>query len=239
LPKLREGGVDAVFLSVGSETVTVDLDPLGYWATTPPRKFCFQPVFRGPALVKRILWSIDALQRMVEKNNDVIELALCAADVERIVAKGKIAAILHITRGAIDDDLAVLRTYHRLGVRAMQIAYDDGEPAWVDSCHARPVANGLSDFGRDVIHEMNRLGILIDLAHASDKAYADVIATSHKPVISSHSGARALCNVWRNLSDDTMRQLAARGSTTVSAPILGGLTMKGWSGWMSQVSCPI
>ena len=210
LPKLKAGGVDALFLSVGSDSVISEPTATRVWATQPP-KTGLRPVFSGPAEVKRILWGIDALHRMIENNNQAIELALSASDVERIVARGKIAGIIHITRGAIDDDLAVLRTYHRLGVRAMQIAYDDGSPTWVDGCNSAPNANGLSDFGRQVVREMNRLGILIDLAHASDRAYADVIVASEKPVISSHSGARALCNVWRNLNDDTMRQLAAHG----------------------------
>ena len=212
LPKLKQGGVDAVFLSVGSESLLVESVSNAIWATQPPQKRLMRPVWSGAAAVKRILWGIDALHEMMAANSDVIELALGAADVERIVAKGKIAGIIHVTRGDIDDDLAMLRTYWRNGVRAMQIAYDDGRPGWVDACSYPPVAHGLTDFGRDVVREMNRLGMLIDLAHASDAAYAAVLEVSSQPVISSHSGSRALCNVWRNLSDDTFRALAAKRS---------------------------
>lgn len=210
LPKLKQGGVDAIFLSVGSESVIIDHGY--YWAPDPPQKFWIKPVFTGPAEIKRILWSIDALHEMMAQNSDIIEPALSAADVERIVAKGKIAGIIHITRGLIDDDLVALRTYHRLGVRGMQIAYDDGHPPWIDAATHPPQANGLSDFGREVILEMNRLGMVIDLAHASDKAQADVLAVSQKPVLNSHSGARALCGAWRNLSDETLQAFAAHGS---------------------------
>jgi len=201
-----------VFLSVGSESLLVEPVSNAIWATQPPQKRLMRPAWSGAAAVKRILWGIDALHEMMAANSDVIELALGAADVERIVAKGKIAGLIHVTRGDIDDDLAMLRTYWRNGVRAMQIAYDDGRPGWVDACSYPPVAHGLTDFGRDVVREMNRLGMLIDLAHASDAAYAAVLDVSSQPVISSHSGSRALCNVWRNLSDDTFRALAAKRS---------------------------
>jgi membrane dipeptidase len=211
LPKLKEGGVDAVFLSVGTESISTGETGSVLWASDPlPSTRRLRSVFTGPAQIKRVLWNIDAMHRLMADNADVIELALTAADVVRIAAKGKIAGILHLTRCAIDDDLAALRAYHRMGVRGIQLAYDDGTPAWIDACHAPAEANGLTDFGRDVVAEMNRLGMLIDLAHASDAAYDAVIAASTQPVISSHSAARALCNVRRNLTDDTMRALAAR-----------------------------
>lgn len=211
LHNLKEGGVDAVFLSAGSDSAPLANSADLVWATKPPDRLYMRPVWTGAAQIKRVLWSVDALHRLIEENDDLIELALSADDVERIAARGKIAGLLHVTRGAIGDDLNALRTYYRLGVRSMQIAYDDGDPTWVDSCHSPPAAGGLSDFGRDVIAEMNRLGMIVDLAHASDKAHADVIAVSSRPVLNSHSGARALCNVWRNLTDETMRRLAARG----------------------------
>ena len=213
LPKLKQGGIDAVFLSVGSDSImTPAAKGSALRADTPITEFYMRPIFTGPAEIKRVLWGIDSLHQMIAENNDVIELALNADDVERIVAKGKIAGILHLTRGAIDNDLAALRTYYRSGVRSIQVAYDDGNPTWIDSCHNPPQANGLSDFGRDVILEMNRLGIIVDLAHASDKAQADVLAVSQKPVLNSHSGARAICNVWRNLTDETMHNMAAHGA---------------------------
>jgi membrane dipeptidase len=209
LPKLKAGGVDAVFLSTGLETIHVERWENSLWATEPPGRQVLRPVFTGPAVVQRVLRNLDALHRMMAENGDVIELALTADDVQRIAAKGKIAGILHLTRCAINDDLAVLRMYHRLGVRAIQIAYDDGEPSWVDGGQMPPVAGGLTPFGRDVIAEMNHLGMLIDLAHASDASMAAVLDVSSQPVIASHSAARALCNVWRNLPDEAMRRLAA------------------------------
>lgn len=212
LPKLKEGGVGAVFLSAGSESISTGAAGRAMWTSDPlPAQRRLRSVFSGPAEIKRMLWSIDALHRMIAANDDVIELALCAADVDRITAKGKIAGILHLTRCAIDDDLAALRAYYGLGVRAIQLAYDDGTPAWIDACHAPPEAGGLTSFGREVVAEMNRLGMLVDLAHASDAAYDAVIATSTQPVFSSHSAARTLCDVRRNLTDETMRALVAQG----------------------------
>ena len=212
LPKLKGGGVDAVFLSVGTESISTGEGGRTMWVTDPlPARRRLRPVFRGAAEIKRVLWSIDALHDLAARNDDVLELAFTAADVERIAAKGKIAGIMHLTRCAIDDDLAALRAYHGLGVRGIQLAYDDGSPAWIDACHAPPDAGGLTDFGRDVIAEMNRLGMLIDLAHASDAAYDAVLAASAQPVISSHSAARSLCPVRRNLTDETLRSLASRG----------------------------
>ena len=212
LPKLKEGGVDAVFLSVGTESISTGEGAPAMWISDPlPAKRRLRPVFRGAAEIKRVLWSIDALHDLAARNGDVMELAFTAGDVERIAAKGKIAGIMHLTRCAIDDDLAALRAYHGLGVRGIQLAYDDGSPAWIDACHAPPEAGGLTGFGRDVVAEMNRLGMLIDLAHASDKAYDAVIEASTQPVISSHSAARALCPVRRNLTDETLQALVAQG----------------------------
>ena len=212
LPKLQEGGVDAVFLSVGTESISTGEGGRTLWITDPlPARRRLRPVFRGAAEIKRVLWSIDALHDLAARNDDVLELAFSASDVERIAAKGKIAGIMHLTRCAIDDDLAALRAYYGLGVRGIQLAYDDGSPAWIDACHAPPDAGGLTDFGWDVIAEMNRLGLLIDLAHASDAAYDAVLAASTQPVISSHSAARALCPVRRNLTDETLRSIVSRG----------------------------
>src|SRR4051794_23659826 len=135
LPKLKEGGVDAVFLSAGAESITTGEAGRALWMTDPlPSARRLRPVFTGPAEIKRMLWSIDALHSMIAQNDDIIEVALNAADVERIAAKGKIAGILHLTRGAFDNDLAALRAYYGLGVRAIQLAYDDGSPSWIDAC---------------------------------------------------------------------------------------------------------
>jgi membrane dipeptidase len=206
LPKLKAGGVDAAFLSVGVDRIIITGDaprPGDPWPVT-------RAIFRGPAEIKRTLWGIEAFHQMVEANRDTVELALCAEDVERIVRNGKLAAILHLTVASIDDDLSILQTYHRLGARAIQIVYDESIPTWGDSSQARDGGRGLTKFGYEVIREMNRLGMMIDLAHASDRTYEHVIEASEQPVISSHSGARAVCDLTRNVPDEIMRKLAAR-----------------------------
>ena len=164
LPRLREGEMHAPFFAM--------------WV----------PVFfRGAEAVRRTLDLRDAMQSLFDAHPDEIELATTAADIERIVKAHKIAAFLTIEGGhAIDDDLRVLRMYHRLGVRSMTLTHARNTN-WADSSSDTPAHNGLTDFGKDVVREMNRLGMLVDLAHVSDKTFYDAVAVTTKPVIVSHS----------------------------------------------------
>ncbi|SPF33327.1 Membrane dipeptidase (fragment) [Candidatus Sulfopaludibacter sp. SbA4] len=124
---------------------------------------------------------------------------------------GKIAAILTIEGGhQIDNGLAVLRMYYRRGIRSMTLTHFRNTD-WADSPTGQPAHNGLTDFGRDVVREMNRLGMLVDVSHVSDKTFYDVLAVSSKPVIATHSSCRALSDVPRNMTDDMIRALAKNG----------------------------
>jgi membrane dipeptidase len=188
LPRLREGEMHAPFFAL--------------WV----------PVFfRGAEAVRRTLDLCDAMQSVFDENKDQIELAKSAGDIERIVKAHKIAALLTLEGGhTIDDDLRVLRMYYRLGIRSMTLTHARNTN-WADSSSDTPAHNGLTEFGKEVVREMNRLGMLVDLAHVSDKTFFDALAVTSKPVIVSHSSMRTISNVPRNVSDDMLRALAKNG----------------------------
>ncbi|HLK69213.1 MAG TPA: dipeptidase [Bryobacteraceae bacterium] len=188
IPRLREGGVTAPFFAL--------------WVPT---------YYKGAEAVRRTLDLRDAMQGLFDAHPDQIALALNASDVERITASGKIAAILALEGGhQIDDDMAVLRMYYRMGIRAMTITHFRNTD-WADSSTDKPAHNGLTDFGKQVIREMNRIGMIVDISHVSDKTFSDVLAVTTKPVIASHSSCRAISEVPRNMTDDMIRALAKNG----------------------------
>ena len=188
LPRLREGGVTVPFFAANV------------------------PIYYPEAeAVRRTLDYRDTMQRVFEKYPNDIELAMSARQIEGIVAKGKIAAVLTIEGGhQIGDDLAVLRTFRQLGFLSMTLTHFKSNH-WADSATSPPVHNGLTDFGRDVVREMNRIGMIVDLSHVSDKTFYDALAVSKKPVIASHSSCRALVDFPRNMDDKMLRALAANG----------------------------
>jgi membrane dipeptidase len=188
IPRLKEGGVNAPFFAL--------------WVPT---------FYHGAEAVRRTLDLRDAMQRLFDTHPEQIALALNAADVERITKSGRIAAILALEGGhQIDDDLAVLRVYYRLGVRAMTLTHFRNNN-WADSSTDKPAHNGLTDFGREVVREMNRLGMLVDVSHVSDKTFFDALAVSTRPVIVSHSSCRAISDVPRNMTDEMLKALAKNG----------------------------
>jgi len=188
IPRLKEGGMHAPFFAL--------------WV----------PVYYpGAEAVRRTLDLRDAMQSVLDAHPDQIELATTAADIQRIVKSGKISAFLAIEGGhQIDDDLRVLRIYYKLGIRAMTLTHFRNNN-WADSSTDTPAHNGLTDFGKDVVREMNRLGMLVDVSHVSDKTFYDAIAVSTKPVIVSHSSMRSISDVPRNVTDDMLRALAKNG----------------------------
>jgi membrane dipeptidase len=188
LPRLREGGTKAPFFAL--------------WVPT---------YYPGSEAVRRTLDLRDAMQRVFDAHPDQIELATNATEIERIVKAKKIAAFLALEGGhQIDDDLAVLRMYYRLGIRAMTLTHFKNNH-WADSSTDKPEHNGLTPFGKDVVREMNRLGMLVDVSHVSDKTFYDAIEVSTKPVIVSHSSSRAISDIPRNVTDDMLRALARNG----------------------------
>jgi membrane dipeptidase len=188
IPRMKEGGLGAIFFSV--------------WI---PSKIT------GPGAVKRALDQIDAVREQVRKHPHDLALATTAAEIREARKQGKIAALLGVEGGhMIDSDLRVLRTYATLGVRYMTLTHS-GNAEWADSSTDKAVHNGLSDFGKDVVREMNRLGMMVDISHVSDKAFYDALEVSKAPLIASHSSCRAICEAARNMTDDMIRALAAKG----------------------------
>jgi membrane dipeptidase len=164
---------------------------------------------------RRTLDMIDSVYRAVERHPNDLMLATSAVDIRRAKKQKKIAALMGIEGGhAIENSLAALREFQRLGVRYMTLTWNNSND-WADS--ARDVArgevknNGLSEFGKDVVREMNRLGVLVDVSHVSDKTMSDALEVSKAPIIASHSSARALSNVPRNIPDDLLRRIAKNG----------------------------
>jgi membrane dipeptidase len=188
IPRLRRGHVGAVFFGV---YVPQDFPP-STWVT-------------------RTLELIDALQEGVQRNSKDLETASTADDIIRIHRDGKVAALLGLEGGQLmSDSLPVLRDYYRLGIRYMTLTHFKTND-WADSSTDQSVHNGLSPYGRDIVREMNRLGMMVDISHVSDKTFYDAIETSRAPVIASHSSMRGLCNIPRNMSDDMLRALAHAG----------------------------
>ncbi len=188
IPRMREGGLDALFFSI--------------WVPSD---------VTGPPAVKRALQLIDRVHEAVRTHPNDLVLATTAADIRRAAAEKKIAALMGMEGGhMIDDDLGTLRDYARLGVRYLTLSHFKNNN-WADSSTDKPAHNGLTDFGKDVVRELNRLGVMVDISHVSDKTFADALEVSTVPVIASHSSCRAIAQHPRNMTDDMMRALAKNG----------------------------
>jgi len=188
IPRLKEGGMRAPFFAL--------------WVPT---------YYKGSEAVRRTLDLRDAMQGVFDRYPDQIEMATTAGDLERIVKSGKIAAVLTLEGGhQIADDLAVLRMYQRIGIRAMTLTHFRNNN-WADSSTDKPVHNGLTDFGKQVVREMNRIGMIVDISHVADKTFYDALAVTTKPVIASHSSSRAISEIPRNMTDDMLKALARNG----------------------------
>jgi membrane dipeptidase len=208
LPRYREGGVDAIVLSVGAP-IECTRPPTDAITRTPGERL-WEPVFPGAQSVQFLLRALDALHAVIDGNPDRLGLALKAEDVPRLNAEGRIAIFLHLTGAWINGDLAVLRTYHRLGVRGIHLVVE-GLPEVGDGANDAPVNGGLSPLGRDIVREMDRLGMVVDVSHASEAATWDILEVAKGPVVASHSCARVLCDINRNLWDDQLKAIAETG----------------------------
>lgn len=174
----------------------------------------------GGGAARRALDMIDVVYDQVKKHPDVFEMAYTVDDIRRIRKAGKIAALMGIEGGhAIEDSLPALRNFYRLGIRYMTLTHTNTNN-WADSEAdlKKPGVKhhgGLSDFGKQVILEMNRLGMMVDISHVADDTMADVFEVSKAPVIASHSSARAIANHTRNLNDDELRAIAKNGGVVM------------------------
>ncbi len=190
LPRAKEGGVGAMFFSV----------------------FVTEDYYPQRLETKQTLRLIDLALLQLERNRDKIALALNSTDIERIHRSGRIAAVLDLEGGFdLDGDLGVLRNLYRLGLRSAQLSAHNWANNFADSCCSPPKVHGLNDRGRAVVREMNRLGMVINVSHASDETITQALAISSAPLVATHHGMRALNNLPRNMPDDLMRKIAAKG----------------------------
>src|SRR6202140_5697800 len=188
IPRMKEGGLGAVFFSI--------------WI---PSKIT------GPEAIKHALDQIDAVREQIRRHPTEIVLATTAAEIREAHRQGKIAALMGVEGGhMIASDLGVLRNYAALGVRYMTLTHS-GNDEWADSSTDTAAHNGLSGFGKDVVREMNRLGMMVDISHVSYKTFYDALAVSKAPLIASHSSCRAIWHAKQNMTDQMIKDLAAKG----------------------------
>ncbi|MGB2629393.1 MAG: dipeptidase [Candidatus Acidiferrum sp.] len=188
IPRMQEGGMNAIFFSIWID---------GH--------------IQGPPAVQKALDQIDAVRQNVKRNSGAMLLARTADDVRRAHQEGKIAALMGIEGGhMLGNDIRMVRIYSDLGVRYMTLThfYND---EWADSSTDKPAHNGLTDYGREIVREMNRQGMMVDISHVSDKTFYDALEVSKAPLIASHSSCRSICNHPRNMTDDMIKALAAKG----------------------------
>jgi membrane dipeptidase len=189
IPRMRTGHVSGLFLSIWTDTDR------------------FTPI----QTIRRTLEQIDAVRRETARHPADLTLATTADEILAAKKRGRIAILMGLEGGAaIDSSLAVLRTYFDLGVRYMTLTHTNHTP-WADTSSKPPEHNGLTDFGRQVVHEMNHLGMMVDISHVSDKTFYDALEASSAPIIASHSSARSIASVPRNMTDDMLRAIAAKG----------------------------
>lgn len=188
IPRMREGGLNAIFFSIWIDGRTM-----------------------GPPAIQQALDQIDAVQENVRKYSQDLSFARTAADIRRIHGEGKIAVLIGVEGGhMIGNDIRIVRIFRELGVRYMTLShfYND---EWADSSTDKPAHNGLTEYGKEIVREMNRKGIMVDISHVADKTFYDALAVSKAPLIASHSSCRALCNHPRDMTDQMIKDLAAKG----------------------------
>ena len=203
LARMKQGGLSAEFFAV----------------------YIDRSYARDGGSARRALDLIDYTYRAVEKYPSDLMMAYSTADIRRAKKQKKIAALMGIEGGhAIEDSMSALRDFYRLGIRYMTLTHNNTHN-WADSCCDTAKHNGLSDFGKEVVREMNRLGMLVDVSHVSDKTMSDVFDVSKAPVIASHSSARALADRTRNIPDDLLKRFGPNG---------GGVMINFYPGFIDQ-----
>lgn len=190
LPRIEDGGVDALFFTLSTS----------------------ERYFPARYETKQALRLMDRALSEIEANGDRIEVALDASDIDRIVAAGKVAAVLDL-EGSIDldGDLGVLRMFHRLGLRVLQLPAHNWGNQYADSCCAPHKWSGLNDHGRRFILELNRLGMVINISHSSDETIKQALEVSEDPLVATHHGLRSFNGIPRVMPEDLLKKLASKG----------------------------
>jgi membrane dipeptidase len=197
LPRLRTGGVGGQFWSV------------------------FVPAELGTGYARMQLEQLDLARRMIARYPDDLAFCTTAADVESAMASGRIASLLGMEGGhVLEGSIGALRMFRELGAAYLTLTHSLTTD-WADAATDEPRHNGLTEFGRDVVREMNLVGMLVDLSHVATTTMADALDVSEAPVIFSHSSARAVCDVPRNVPDDILRRLAENGGVCMVTFVAG------------------
>ena len=228
LRTLREAGEDEPDLREPMPALQTDLPRIAaggmggqFWSVYVPSSLS------EPEAVTQTLEQIDALSALCRRYPDRLEPARTADDVERIAASGKVASMIGVEGGhCIASSLSVLRVLARLGAGYMTLTHNDDTP-WADSATGSHPHGGLTDFGEDVVREMNRLGVLVDLSHVSEDTMRQAIEVSDAPVVFSHSSARAVADVTRNVPDDVLEQVGRTGGVVMVTFVPGFVTKEG------------
>jgi membrane dipeptidase len=201
IPRLREGMVGGQF-----------------WSVYVPTRLA------GPAAVQATVEQIDVVHRLCGAYSNTFELALTAADVERIHRQGRIASLIGMEGGhSINNSLATLRMFYRLGARYLTLTHTSNTD-WADAAGDEPEHGGLTQFGEEVVREMNRLGVLVDLSHVTDETMHDALRVTRAPVIFSHSSARGVCDHPRNVPDDVLHQVRTNRGVVMVCFLPGFIT---------------
>ena len=188
IPRMREGGLDAIFFSI--------------W---------IPGTITGQTAVDRAMAQIEAVRRTVAAHPKDLSLCTTAAEIQAAKGSGKICALMGVEGGhMINNSLATLDKFYGLGVRYMTLTHTVNTD-WADSSGDKAAHDGLTPFGKQVVAEMNKLGMMVDISHVADKTFYDVLATTKAPVIASHSSCRAICTAPRNMTDQMIKDLAAHG----------------------------
>jgi membrane dipeptidase len=207
LPRLRRGGVTGQF-----------------WSVYVPCSLS------GDAAVTATLEQVDFVHRLVEEFPEDLVLCRTATETEAAMGQGRIASLMGMEGGhSVNGSLGTLRMMHALGVRYMTLTHNENVP-WADSATDDPVLHGLSGFGRDVVREMNRIGMFVDLSHVSADVMRDALAVTTAPVLFSHSSARAVCDSPRNVPDDVLAALTANGGVCM-VTFVPQFVSQGWADW--------
>jgi membrane dipeptidase len=206
--RMREGGLDAQFFSIWVEPETYG--------------------FGGESAIRRADEQIEAIRALAERNPETWTLATTADDIRSAAAEGRLAALLGLEGGyPVDEKLENVERFYRMGVRYMTLTWTHSLSWDGSSGDAAGQSRGLNDFGRKVIGEMNRLGMMVDVSHVSDKTFWDAVETSTKPVIATHSNCRAIANVARNVTDEMIRAIAGTGGA-ICVVFYPGFVEPGW-----------
>lgn len=211
IPKLRQGGIKYIWLSEGAPgEFTVDPELSKQASTMPNLRPAVGIAFHGGTEAQRLIRGWDAVQRLCAEYPDDLAYARTVREAHSVVARGRIAVFWHTESLLLANDLGVLRAYRALGMVATGLVHAAALD-WVDSDREQHTPGGLTDFGRQVIREMNALGMVIDVSHASDEATRDVLAVTRQPIVATHSNVRRLAPVRRNLSDELIKGIAGGG----------------------------